>query len=476
MSEGQVGPARYLLWLGAGIMRLPDRRNLSVVIFLIGAVAISYTAGAAVMFFELPTSSALSKAFIGARAWNERAELSAAPSAATPTTLAGGIDQPDKTFDGFTLIATSSTSESSTRAYLLNMRRQLVHRWEVPFSRVWPNPPHLSAPVDDSFVGFFACHLYSNGDLLVVFQSLERFPNGYGLAKLDKDSNVLWKYAARVHHDLDVGEDGVVYAITEETATRLPAGLDQESGPYKVDSLVMLSPDGKELKKPIPILEAIHASPYRALLGPLEVQRVQPLPGSTSAEDSPSTQGLTGTTIEDKLRRQDLIHGNSVHVLRRDQAARFPGLRAGHVLLSLRRLDALVALDPEIASVVWAARGPWRAQHDAQFLDNGHLLIFDNKGSASGSRVLEYDPLTQSIPWIYPGENNLSFFSNERGQCQRLPNGNTLIINSSDGKIIEVSSNHEIVWTCFVTSFISTAKRFDPNYISFLKRGQHARP
>jgi hypothetical protein len=142
----------------------------------------------------------------------------------------------------------------------------------------------------------------------------------------------------------------------------------------------------------------------------------------------------------------------------------------------LRRLDALVALDPETATVVWAARGPWRAQHDAQFLDNGHLLIFDNKGSASGSRVLEYDPLTQSIPWIYPGENNPPFFSNERGQCQRLPNGNTLVVNSSEGKIIEVSSSHEIVWTCFVTSFISTAKRIDPNSISFLKRGQHARP
>ena len=28
---------------------------------------------------------------------------------------------------------------------------------------------------------------------------------GYGLVKLDKDSNILWSYPAGVHHDVDVG-------------------------------------------------------------------------------------------------------------------------------------------------------------------------------------------------------------------------------------------------------------------------------
>jgi hypothetical protein len=145
-------------------------------------------------------------------------------------------------------------------------------------------------------------------------------------------------------------------------------------------------------------------------------------------------------------------------------------------LISLRRLDALIVIDPVSAQVVWAVHGPWRSQHDAQFLDNGHLLLFDNKGSQGGSRILEYDPRTQAFPWIYPGKDDTPFFSNNRGQCQRLPNGNTLIVDSNGYRVFEVSPEHEVVWTCVVNAFVSTAKRYDPHDLTFLKRGQHARP
>ena len=120
-------------------------------------------------------------------------------------------------------------------------------------------------------------------------------------------------------------------------------------------------------------------------------------------------------------------------------------------------------IDPETGSVVWAEHGPWIGQHDAQFLNNGHLLVFDNKGAASGSRVLELDPQTQAFPWSYPGESDPAFFSNERGECQRLPNGNTLIVVSAAGQILEVTPSHEVAWTCFLNSFVSTARRYAPN-------------
>ena len=310
----------------------PSRKLLSLGLFLSGAVLFSYVLGAAAMFFELPTSHFLGKAFIGARAWDERTEMAAASVGELSAPVMGGIDKPDKTFDGYTLIATGSTSAPSTRAYLLNMRRQLVHRWEIPFSRVWSKPPHLAEPVEDSLVCFFACHLYANGDLLVVFQSLEKFPVGYGLAKLDKDSNVIWKYPAQVHHDVDVGEDGTIYAIRQETVTHLPKGLDEQAGPYKVDSLVVLSPDGKESKKPIPILQALQASSYRPLLGQLEVQNVHPAAGGRPE----MTSGLTAPSMEEELQKQDLVHANSVRVLTPALAPKFPNLKAGQVLLSLR--------------------------------------------------------------------------------------------------------------------------------------------
>ena len=48
----------------------------------------------------------------------------------------------------------------------------------------------------------------------------------------------------------------------------------------------------------------------------------------------------------------------------------------------MRHMDTIAMMDPDKGSVVWAAQGPWRSQHDPQFLDNGHLLIFDNFGLA----------------------------------------------------------------------------------------------
>src|SRR5205814_7879405 len=109
--------------------------------------------------------------------------------------------------------------------------------------------------------------------------------------------------------------------------------------------------------------------------------------------------------FDDKTRKQDALHTNTVQVLTPALAQKFPGWKAGQLLITMRNLDAIAIVDPELRKVVWAARGPWQAPHDAQFLDNGNLLLFDNQGLRKGSRILEYDPRTQAFPWAYAGEN-----------------------------------------------------------------------
>lgn len=102
----------------------------------------------------------------------------------------------------------------------------------------------------------------------------------------------------------------------------------------------------------------------------------------------------------------------------------------------------------------------------------GNILIFDNGGwagygspnptSPTGrqnakrdySRVLEIDPTTLKIVWKYtPAEagfieplDSSRFYSPFVSGAQRLPNGNTLITEGSDGRIFEVTKEHEIVW------------------------------
>jgi hypothetical protein len=417
------------------------------------------------MFFDLPTSSFLRKGFVGGVALYESRQGAPRPDAQLPPVSVGRVDKPDRTCDGFTLLMYGG----DTRAQLINMRGQVVHEWHVPFSQIWPDPPHLQGRIDDATVYFNDGHLFPNGDLLVVMEGpidLRNSSNGFGLAKLDKSSHVLWKYREKCHHDVDVGEDGTVYALVNEIIDKVPPGLEYLPTPCMVDVLDVISPEGERLKR-IPLLEAFKDSPYAPLLSMLERPTVLggvPPPGA-----------FESALMDDKHRR-DVLHTNAVKVLSRALAPKFPQFKAGQLLISPRHLDAIAVLDPDSGKVVWAARGPWRAQHDPSFLDNGHLLLFDNLGSPRGSRVLEYDPQTQSFPWSYPGANGPMFFSHIRGMCQRLPNGNTLIVSSDAGEAFEVTAGQEIVWSCSCGVELKRARRHTPEQLPFLKGDQRARP
>ena len=97
--------------------------------------------------------------------------------------------------------------------------------------------------------------------------------------------------------------------------------------------------------------------------------------------------------------------------------------------------------------------GPWRAQHDPRFLENGNMLLFDNRGNlgeGGRSRILEFDPQTAGIIWSYYGKPDDKFSSDARGMSQRLPNGNTLITESNPGRIFEVTPDGTTVWEFIV--------------------------
>jgi hypothetical protein len=431
---------------------------------LVGLLFLSYLCGAAVMFFQFPGSAVLSKSFMGLRAWAEKSKIVKSPASSDAPLSTGAIDDPGKTCDGYTLYACASLTSSSTRVFLINMQRQLVHQWSVSFAKIWPNPPQLEGrQIDDSGVSIFACHLYDNGDLLVVFHGIELHARGYGLAKVDRDSNVLWSYASNVHHDVTVGDDGVIYALTQRETDSRPQGLEFIPPPWTVDQLVMLSPDGKELCEPISLLDAMRKSPFSPLLSPLETPLRE------------ATPQLNDENLNSMREHQNVLHANSVSVLTRALASKFPKFKPGQVLISMRNLHAIAVLDPAARSIEWATNGPWRFQHDAQFLGNGHMLVFDNLGSPHGSRVLEYDLQTGAFPWVYPGPDSPPFFTPVRGMAQRLPNGNTLIVNSEEKEMFEVTPAREVVWNCSAHDHITTARRYPPDSLTFLSPGERPR-
>jgi hypothetical protein len=430
---------------------------------ILGLTSLAFLGGAAVMYFQLPSSDFLDKAFTGAVAWYESGRAQGPPgvpagSQGRPQTT---TDTPGKTYDGFTLYTTTQ----GPRATLIDMRGEVVHRWELPFSNAWPHPPHIKKPLPDTQVHWFCCRLDPNGDLLAIYHADGDTPYGYGLVKLDKESHLLWAYPGHVHHDIDVAEDGTICTLTQKLVNESAPGPKLLPPPYLEDSLVLLSPEGRELQT-VPLSEAIGNSPYALALN--SATKCSSVPGQKLG---------------------DFLHANSVRVLPARWQHRFPLFKPGQVLVSLRNLDLLAVVDPQTRSVTWAAAGIWRIQHDAEFLENGHILVYDNFGAIhGGTRVLEFDPVTHAIPWAYTNENVTPFSAYMRGMKQRLPNGNTLIVDPDHGRLFEVTPGKQIVWEsrCSLQSdpgdklhprhAVTSARRYGAEELTFLQGVARPRP
>jgi outer membrane protein assembly factor BamB len=322
---------------------------------------------------------------------------------------------PAKAYNGLTLY----TSSHAQKAFLTGMDGEVVHEWQLPLRNAWDAQSLGREPRPEGYLSWDDIQLYPNGDLLALYVGFGDTPWGYGIVKMNKNSEVIWRYPGYVHHDLEVAGDGKIYALTNAIRRNKIESFDQLRPPRIDDFVVVLSPEGKELKK-VSVIDALLKSPYARMLR------------------------TTSWDIND-----DFLHANSIDVIDRERAAKLPFASEGQVLMSLRDIDALAVLDLEKEEVVWALQGSWHRQHDADLLPNGHILLFDNfghYGSGGMSRVIELDPVTQEIVWSYTGDAEHVFQSDIRSGQQRLPNGNTLITESDGGRIFEVTAQGEVVW------------------------------
>lgn len=311
------------------------------------------------------------------------------------------IHNKDKAYEGMNLYS----SGHAPKAYLMDMEGKVVHTWSYDFWSIWPDysPPEYMRVTGDAY--WRRVHLYDNGDLLAIHE-------GIGLIKLDRDSNLLWSYRAACHHDLAVSDEGLIYVLTREA--KLIARFSKDDLSLE-PSITVLSDQGEELRR-VSLLECFDNSDYKPMLSRL------PLGG-------------------------DLFHTNTIEILDGSWAQRMPAFQQGNVLISIWSLDAVAVINLQKISVEWVLTSMWRRQHQPTILDNGHMLIFDNRGGPNErSRVIEFDPVTQEVAWKYEGTEEEKFYSMWCGSSARLPNGNTLVTETNNGRAFEVTAEKEIVW------------------------------
>jgi len=326
-------------------------------------------------------------------------------------------------YDGFSLFA-----NKRSHVLLLNMEGEVVHKWRCP----------LEKPTGEE------CNyarLLKDGHILLLCPRQE-------VIKLDWDSNIIWRYAGKVHHEIEIIDQGnILIPIHFPT-------VKYKSRVVVFESIQAINASGKSL--------GIIWNGYDRLK---ELQKLHLPSLLDSAPKDDSTQ---------PEEEYDYQHLNSVQALpstplgKKDR--RF---QAGNLLICLKHNDLIFIIDKDSKDTVWSwGPGVLDFPHTPRMLDNGNILVFDNGTNRGFSRLLEINPLTKKIVWEYKGDPPTSFFSEHEGSAQRLPNGNTLITDSFSGRVFEVTKDKEKVWEywhndiqAFYRRVIYRVERYSPEFV-----------
>ncbi|NOY81689.1 MAG: hypothetical protein GXP31_11895 [Kiritimatiellaeota bacterium] len=347
------------------------------------------------------------------------------PATVVPTGTT--IYQPDKCFNGYSLILTPGTGGPDLA--LIDMNGRAAHRWELEKPRTRGGVPRA--------------RLLRDGRLLVL--RAWGFGRGGSIEEYDWDNRRIWEYTPPEglwpHHDVQKTADGNTLIVCRELAPERIRSRAKE--PERRDRLFSdvvqeISPDGD-------VVWEWHM--YDAI----DIDRRVKVPASPQWWAGPENNTLV-----------DWTHTNTVQALPENRwfDAGDERFRPGNIMVSLRQLDVVMIVSRQTKEVVWEYTGDYQGglsgQHDSQMISKGipgagNILVFDNGASptsdlahAGCSFVLEVDPVSREAVWIY--DRRERFHSQFTSSCQRLPNGNTLILEAAHGRFFEVTPEGETVW------------------------------
>lgn len=333
------------------------------------------------------------------------------------------------------LVFLSGFFEDTNELRLIRRNGDLIARWPVRFSEIFPDTSHITKPpVTDWNIDIHGALMLPDGS--VVF-NLEYG----GLVKLDRCGDIVWTLARQSHHSVELAERGGFWVPGRR---HYPKGSDSPFPPFQTplneDTIMKISEDGKVLAE-ISVPKLLFENGLEALL--------------TSTGNKFSKTDGDWTT--------EIVHLNKVEVLTSDIADDFPMFEAGDLALSFRDYNLVIVVDPDTLKVKWWKIGPWLRQHDPEFMPGGKLVVFNNNNylTAFGdsdsqvvspesvsrlSNIIEIDPASNKHKIVYGGESGQRVFSVIRGKHERTPTGDLLVTEFEGGRVFEIDVSGRIVW------------------------------
>lgn len=344
----------------------------------------------------------------------------------------------EKAFQGYTLFAPMGCPDT----WLMDMEGNMIHHWKMP-----ERPGSYSKLLGNGNL-LYGCKMDAEKRKRV---GAEPF-SGYGgiIREVDWNNRLIWEYEDPfLHHDFYRMKNGNTMVlkwieVPEEITKKVKGGVPgtEEKGKIWGDAFEEITPEGKVAWSWI-----AHEN-----LNP-ELDAICPL-----------------------CPRKEWTHANSCVVLGN-----------GDLLTCFRSLNNVCIIDRQNGEIKWewgSGLGQLAHPHDPHPLPNGNIMIFDNGAhraltEVNCSIVVEVDRQKKEIVWEYRSNPAHLFYSSVCSGAQRLPNGNTLICSTTQGRLFEITAEKEIVWEYYCpyygeidsgyVNWIFRAYRYEPDFIERIK-------
>jgi hypothetical protein len=313
----------------------------------------------------------------------------------------------------------------------------VVKKWSLDYFEHFPDEASRACELESPLrVDTHGALLTPQGEVVVNYEYC-------GTVKLDQCGELLWSIDGRTHHSLVLAEAGGYWILGRDQwlARRNPDRVPQimDPGPDQLvleDTILRVDEDGEVLEE-ISIPELMRDDGLEAY--------------------------LTADGMSFRFSREDpweLVHANKVAELPSEIADAYPMFAAGDLVVSMRRLNLVMVVDPETRDVKWHQTGPWLRQHDPEFRPDGRISIYNNNlyyhTSYADHRLLPDTPYDTNIMTVDPetGETEVRFgqapgqemLSVIRGDHELLDDDGMLITEFDGGRVLQVDADGQVVW------------------------------
>ena len=118
-------------------------------------------------------------------------------------------------------------------------------------------------------------------------------------------------------------------------------------------------------------------------------------------------------------------------------------------------------MDPITKTIKWWKIGPWKRQHDPEYIPGGKIIVFNNNIYHSAfdagpglsslniprvSNIIELDPVTGKHRIIYGDKHDQELLSVTRGKHEFMSHGGLLITEFQGGRVLETDTTGQIIW------------------------------